>query len=74
MDDMCTERDGSTVTGWGHAWCLHIVVGQGRAVKKFLTHYLVLSPGLLCVDILPSLAFYFAYIFICLMSFSFTII
>ena len=25
--------------------------GEGRACKNFLTHYLVLSPGLLYVDI-----------------------
>ena len=54
----------STVTGCGCARCLHTVVGEGRAHKKFLTHYLVLSPGQLCVDIVSSLAFYFAHIFI----------
>ena len=34
------------VTGWGCTFCLHTVVGEGRR----LTHYLVLSPGLLYVD------------------------
>ena len=40
-------------------------------IKKFLPHYLVLSPGLLCVGIVSSLAFCFAYVFVCFMSFSF---
>ena len=31
----------SIVTGWGCACCLHTVVGEGRACKKFLN----LLPG-----------------------------
>ena len=41
----------TTITGLGCAWRLHTVVGEGRAIRRFLTHYLVLRPGLLCVDI-----------------------
>ena len=26
----------STVTGWGYAWCLHTVLGEGRAHKEIL--------------------------------------
>ena len=36
----------------------------GWANKKLLTHYLVLSPGLLYVDIVLSSAFCFANIFV----------
>ena len=38
------------VTGWGCTFCLRTVVGEGWRHKDFLTHYLVLSPGLLYVD------------------------
>ena len=38
------------VTGWGCTFCSHTVVGKVGAIKIFLTHYLVLSPGLLYVD------------------------
>ena len=38
------------VTGWGCTFCLHTVVGEGGAIKIFLTHYLVLTPGLLYVN------------------------
>ena len=42
----------STVTGWGCAWCLHRVVGEGRAHKELLNPL----PGpksrfAVCVDI-----------------------
>ena len=48
----------STGTGWGCA-CLHTRVRKVSTVKNFLTHYLVLSPGLLFVDI-AVLDVYFA--------------
>ena len=40
----------SIVTGWGYTFCLHALVGKVDTIKIFLTHYLVLSPGLLYVD------------------------
>ena len=39
-------------------------LGKVGPLKKFLTHYLVLSPSLLFVDIVSSLAFCFACIFV----------
>ena len=61
------------VTGWGCTFCLHTVVGEGRRLKDFLNPL----PGpksrsaVSCMSILSSLTFYFAYIFIHVMSFSF---
>ena len=45
-------------------------LGKIGPMKKFSTQYLFLSPVVLCVDIVLSVAVYFVYIFLCLMSFS----
>ena len=59
------------VTGWGCTFCLHTVVGEGRRLKDFLNPL----PGpksrsAVCGYCRPW-PFYFAYIFIRVMSFSF---
>ena len=63
----------SIVTGWGCTYCLHAVVGEGWARKEFLNPL----PGpksrsAVCGYCRP-LAFYFAYIFVHVVSFSFNI-
>ena len=40
----------SIVTGCRCTFCIHAVVGESCTIKIFLTHNLVLSPGLLYVD------------------------
>ena len=63
----------SIVTGWGCACCLHTIVGEGRARKEILNSLPGPKSSLLYVDIVV-LGLLLAYIFVCLMSFSFTII
>ena len=64
----------STVIGWGCAWCVHAVVGEGWAVTEIFNLLLDPKSRFAVCEYCITLAFCFAYIFVFLMSFSFTIV